>query len=86
MAKYFKMLCKRVFPNFGIWRMGVRGLFRSKLLRIGGKGKAYNVRGRYGIQLELIDGSKILIGTQKTEQAKEVVRNYSFKVGIAKKL
>lgn len=29
------------------------------------KGTAYNVRGRYGIQLELIDGSKILIGTQK---------------------
>ena len=86
MAKYIKVLCKKVFTNFGIWRMGFRGLFRSKLLRIGEKGKAYNVRGRYGIQLELINGSKILIGTQKTEQAKEVVRNYSFKVDNAKKI
>lgn len=70
--------------EYGGW--GFRGFFRSKLLRMGEKGKAYNVRGRYGIQLELIDSGKILIGTQKTEQAKEVVKNYSFKVGNAKKI
>ena len=69
--------------EYGGW--GLRGLFRSKLLRMVEKGKAYNVRGRYGIQLELIDGSKILIGTQKIEQAKEVVRNYTYKVANTKK-
>ena len=68
--------------EYGGW--GLRGLFRSKLLRMGEKGKAYNVRGTIGIQLVLVDESKILIGTQKTEQAKEVVRNYSYKVANIK--
>jgi hypothetical protein len=30
--------------------------------------------------MELRDGTKILIGTQKINQAKEVVKNYSYKL------
>ena len=33
----------------------------------GGKGKAYNVRGNMGLQLELRDGSRILFGTQRPD-------------------
>ena len=36
-------------------------------IRFGKKGKAYNVSGNRGIQFELLNGKKILIGTQKPE-------------------
>ncbi len=38
------------------------------------KGKAYNVKGNIGIQLYLKDGKKILIGTQKKDQAVWAIR------------
>lgn len=44
------------------------------------KGIAINVKGDVGIQLELKDDKKILIGTQKTEEAKQVLRKYINKV------
>ena len=39
-------------------------------------GKAFNVRGSQGIQIELKDGKKLLIGTQKPEEAQQVINRY----------
>ncbi len=41
-----------------------------------GKGKAINVSGDIGIQLELKNGKKLLIGTQKENEAKQVLKTY----------
>ena len=38
-----------------------------------GKGKAYNVAGNKGLQLEFINGKKLLIGTQKPEALESVL-------------
>ena len=65
--------------EFGGW--GFRGILKLKLFGIGKNGKAYNVRGNIGIQMILKDGAKILIGTQEKEQAKQVLKNYSYKIG-----
>ncbi len=51
--------------------------FRTSL----GKGKAFNVKGKIGIQVELKSGKKILLGTQKEEEAKQVIQRY-FKSGL----
>lgn len=40
------------------------------------KGKAINVSGDIGIQLELKSGKKLLIGTQKETQANQVLQKY----------
>lgn len=37
-------------------------------IRFGKKGKAYNVSGNRGLQLELINGKRLLIGSQKPEE------------------
>ena len=52
--------------EFGGW--GVRFSIRDG-------GKALNVKGNYGIQLELKNGEKLLIGTQKPEEAKQVLES-----------
>jgi hypothetical protein len=36
-------------------------------VRLGAKGTAYNVSGDRGVQIELINGSKVLIGSKKSE-------------------
>jgi len=46
-------------PEYGGW--GIR-------MGLGGKGKAYNISGNWGLQLELKTGKKILIGSQKTDE------------------
>lgn len=38
-----------------------------------GKGIAYNISGNKGLQLELITGKKVLIGTQKPEELKKML-------------
>ena len=38
-----------------------------------GKGRAYTVRGNKGLQLELINGKRILIGTQQAEELREAL-------------
>ena len=53
------------FREYGGW--GVRTAFKSK------NGKAYNVAGNVGIQLELKDGKKILIGTRKANEAEKII-------------
>lgn len=50
--------------EFGGW--GLRsGLF--------GKGKAFNVSGNKGLQLEFLDGTRLLIGTNKPEELTETL-------------
>jgi len=45
--------------------------------RIGGSaGKAYNMMGNRGLQLELHDGEKILIGTQRPEELSDFVKEW----------
>lgn len=41
-----------------------------------GKGKAYNVKGNMGIEIVLLNGKKILIGTQKMMEAEEVINRH----------
>lgn len=41
-----------------------------------GHGKAFNVKGNKGIQIELKSGKKLLIGTQKPDLAKKVIALY----------
>ena len=45
-----------------------------------GKGKALNVSGNVGLQLELKNGKKILIGTKKQEELKLVIVNLEKKL------
>jgi hypothetical protein len=47
--------------EFGGW--GIRLGFR-------GKGRAFNMKGNYGLQLEFKNGKNLLIGTQKPEEIK----------------
>ena len=51
--------------------------YRGNILR--SSGKAYNVRGNQGIQIELTSGKKILIGTQKEVEAERVLNLYKSK-------
>lgn len=44
------------------------------------KGRAINVSGDIGIQLELKNGKKLLIGTQKKEEAQSVLATYKNKI------
>lgn len=49
-------------------------------LRLGlfGRGKAYNIAGNKGIQLVFTDGSKLLIGTQKPDEADAVLQKAGY--------
>lgn len=44
-----------------------------------GNGRAYNVKGNQGIQISLKNGRKLLIGTQRMEEAALVIDRYSNK-------
>lgn len=57
--------------EYGGW--GLKGGFFWKK----SKGTAINVSGNIGIQLELKNGKKLLIGTNLEEQAKQVLNHYS---------
>lgn len=37
-------------------------------IRYGSSGKAYNVSGKHGVQLELLNGKRLLIGSQQPEE------------------
>lgn len=58
--------------EYGGW--GFKGGFRRK------KGRAINAKGNIGIQLELKNTKKLLIGTQKETEAKKVLENYQYKL------
>ncbi len=59
--------------EYGGW--GLKGGFFWKK----SKGVAINVSGNIGIQLELENGKKVLIGTKLEHRAKEVLNHYSSK-------
>ncbi|MDG2194379.1 MAG: hypothetical protein P8K77_05940 [Polaribacter sp.] len=60
--------------EFGGW--GLKGgLFWKK-----SNGIAYNVKGDIGLQLQLVNGKKILIGTQKRAEVDRVLKNYEHKI------
>ncbi len=60
--------------DYGGW--GLKGgFFWNK-----SKGIAINVSGDIGIQLELTNGKKILIGTKKEQEAKNVLETYQQKI------
>lgn len=42
--------------------------------RIGSKDRAYTLWGKYGLQLEMANGKKLLIGTQKAPELEGIVR------------
>lgn len=42
-------------------------------IRFGRKGKAYNVSGNRGVQLELSEGKPLLIGSQKSEELAHII-------------
>ncbi len=44
-------------------------------IRYGPKGTAYNVSGKIGLQLELKNGKKILIGTRKPEEIENLLHH-----------
>ena len=58
--------------EYGGW--GLKGGFFRK------KGKAINVKGDIGIQLELKNSKKLLIGTQMETEAKQVLATYQNKL------
>ena len=57
--------------EYGGW--GVKGFF-------GQRGKAFNVKGNIGIQLEFDNSKSFLIGTQKKEEVKRILETYRHKV------
>lgn len=64
--------------EYGGW--GIRGFGFKGLLGFRGRGKAYNIKGDMGIQLEFVDGAKLLIGTQNPEKVKLTINNYTHKM------
>lgn len=60
--------------EFGGWGFKGGALWKRK------NGKAINVSGDIGIQLELKNGKKLLIGTQKRTEAERVLAKYQNKI------
>ena len=58
--------------EYGGW--GVKFSFRKM------KGKSFTTKGDIGLQLELNNERKILIGTQKKEELQRVLNNYQHKI------
>lgn len=44
--------------------------------RIGPAGKAYNMQGNHGLQLEFNDGDRLLIGTQRPDELQAFIEKY----------
>ena len=70
----------RPIKEYGGW--GIRhpsGMFRFNIIRIKGlrnnpNNVAYNMSGNIGLQLELINGKRVLIGTRRPVELEEVLR------------
>ena len=60
--------------EYGGWGIKGSNLFNKK------RGIAFNVKGDVGIQLELNNGKKILIGTQLKQQAQDTLDTYKHKL------
>ena len=55
--------------KYALWEYGGWGY------RIGPGGIAYTIRGFYGFQVKLKNGKKFLVGTQKPETVREILKN-----------
>ncbi len=66
--------------EYGGW--GIKGFSKEIIFGIGKNGRAYNIKGAIGIQLQLKVGRKLLIGTQKSEQVQKTIETYRSKFGI----
>ena len=64
--------------EYGGW--GIRGFGKKGLIGFRGKGRAFNIKGNMGIQLHLVDGGNLLLGTQNPEKAKATINNYLHKL------
>ncbi|CAM1347561.1 hypothetical protein [Tenacibaculum insulae] len=60
--------------DYGGWGLKGGSFFSSE------KGKAITISGDIGVQIELKNGIKILIGTQKETEVKQVLTNYQNKL------
>lgn len=60
--------------EFGGWGLKGGALWNKS------KGRAINVSGDIGIQIELRNGKKLLLGTQKPEDAKRIIEAYKTKL------
>lgn len=58
--------------EYGGW--GMKFSFRKS------KGKSFTVKGSIGLQLEMMNGKKILIGTQKKDEIQRTLETYQDKV------
>ena len=77
----FPLLGKRTILKSEIRKAYVRqysplGEYGGWGYRVGRSGKAYNTMGDQGLQLELRDGSRILIGTQRPAQLRQVIEKW----------
>lgn len=59
--------------EYGGW--GLKFSFRKS------RGKSFTVKGDVGLQLELMNGKKILIGTQKKKEIQRSIETYQDKIG-----
>ena len=75
--KIEKVYVRKYSPiaEYGGW--GIRGI---------GRKKAYNVAGNLGIQIVTIDKKKFLIGTQKPDAARAVLKQYQHKTNKNNKI
>lgn len=62
--------------EYGGW--GLKFSFRKS------RGKSFTVKGNIGLQIELLNGKKIIIGTQKKEEIQRTIETYQNKIGILK--
>ncbi len=58
--------------EYGGW--GLKFSFRKR------RGKSFTVKGNFGLQIELLNGKKILIGTQKKEEIQRTLETYQNKI------
>src|SRR5690606_21779687 len=78
--RFFPFVMKRT------WRWGLLdGVYSKKYsivdyggwgYRVGKNGIAYNTKGNFGLQLILKNGARIMIGTQRPEEVKDIVHTY----------
>ena len=61
--KRYQVRTYRPLPEYGGWG-----------IRYGPKGKAYNVSGNRGVQLEFADGKKLLIGSQRPDELLDAIQ------------
>jgi len=58
--------------EYGGW--GLKFSFRKN------RGKSFTVKGNIGLQIALLNGNKILIGTQKKKEIQRTIENYQHKI------